>query len=32
MTKVEMGELIEFMHAFGAEHRVRWSDPEEMTL
>ncbi len=32
MTKSEMGELIEFMHAFGGEHHVKWSNPEEMLL
>ena len=30
MTKPEMGELIEFMYAFGAQHGVQWSDPAEM--
>ncbi len=30
MTKPEMGELIEFMYAFGAQHGVHWSDPAEI--
>lgn len=30
MTKPEMGELIEFMYAFGAQHNVAWSDPAEI--
>lgn len=27
MTIREMGELVELMYAFGAEHDVHWSDP-----
>lgn len=28
MTVAELGDLIEFMHAFGAERGVVWSDPK----
>ena len=29
MTIAEMGDVIECVHAFGAEHGVRWSDTSE---
>lgn len=27
LTKAQMSELIEFIYAYGAEHGVRWSEP-----
>jgi hypothetical protein len=27
MNKQEFSDLVELIHAFGADHRVRWSDP-----
>lgn len=30
MTKKQMSNLIEWLYAFGAEHRVRWSEPHEL--
>lgn len=29
MTVAELGDVIEFMHAFGAEHGVVWREPKE---
>lgn len=29
MNKVELSDIIEQLFAFGAEHGVRWSDPNE---
>jgi hypothetical protein len=28
MSKAEMSELLELIYAFGAEHKVLWSDPQ----
>jgi hypothetical protein len=30
LTKSQMTKLIDFMFAWGAEHGVRWSDPQEI--
>lgn len=30
MTKSQMSSLIEFMFAFGAEHHIRWSEPQPL--
>jgi hypothetical protein len=28
MSKAEMSELLELIYAFGAEHKVLWTDPQ----
>lgn len=30
LTKAQMSDLIEMIHAYGAEHGVRWSDPHSL--
>lgn len=30
MTKGQMSKLIDFMLAFGAEHHIRWSEPQSL--
>lgn len=29
LNKAQMSDLLEFIYAYGAEHGVQWSDPEE---
>lgn len=30
MTKGQMSKMIDFMMAFGAEHQIRWSEPQSL--
>jgi len=32
MSKAEMSELIDLMLAFGAEHKVSWTDPQYLEI